>query len=121
MRVGTVIGGNGEKHCKASFKSSQQCSNELKTNASSPSCGNSTLTSNSSFETRGCSCGKSPSPSNCRCSIDRHHIALICVLGLLVLAIVFWVSCCWYASRRNTRGKYAVITKWLCTCTTLCR
>lgn len=121
MRRGTVIGGNGEKHCKASFKSSQQCSNELplKKNVSSPACGNSSITSNSSFETRECSCGNSSLPSKlnleekvCRWSIDSLHIALICVLGLLVLVIAFWVSCRWYTSRNTSmqpsRRRYAM-------------
>lgn len=96
MRVGTVIGGNGEKHCKATFKSSQQCSNELPL---------------PNFEARECSCGNSSLPSelnlegrHCRSSIDSLHIALICVLGLLVFVIPFWVGYRWYASRRNRQS-----------------
>ena len=123
-RVGTVIGGNGEKHCKASFKSSQQCSNELplKKNVSSPACGNSSSTSNSSFETRECSCANSSLPNklnlegrDCRCSIDSLHIALICVLSLLVLVMAFLMSRHWYASRRNT-GRRSSRRGYVSTC-----
>ena len=107
MRVSTVIGGNGEKHCKASFKSSQRCSNEL------PLKENSSLTCNSTFEARECSCGNS-SLSNelnakgreCRGSIDDLHIALICVLGVApVLAVLF---CChrYVSRRRSSRSGY---------------
>ena len=111
-RVGTVIGGNGEKHCKASFKSLQGCSNELplKKNVSSPACGNNSVTSNSSFEARkGSSGGDS--------SIDGLHIALICVLGL-VLFIAFLFGCHWYVSRRrSSRSGYNLTPHCVTTCT----
>ena len=92
MRLGTVIGGNGEKHCKAS----QKCSNEppLKKNVSSPACGNRSLTSNSSYEARECSCGNT-------FSIDSLHIALFGVLGT-VLVIAFLFGCYWYVCRRGS-------------------
>ena len=96
-RVGTVVGGNGEKHCKASFKLSQQCSNEppLERNvSSSPACANSSVTNSSSLEARECSCGSS-------FSIDSLHIALISVLGL-VLPIVLLFGYRWCVSRRQS-------------------
>lgn len=119
MRVGTVIGGNGEKHCKASFKSSQRCSSELplKKTLSSSACGNSSLSSNSSFEARDCSCGNSSLPSKLNSetreysfSMDGLHIALICILGV-ILVIAFLVGCRLYASRRkkqSSRSGYAM-------------
>ena len=96
-RVGTVVGGNGEKHCKASFRSSQRCSNELpwEKNVSSPACTNSSVTNSSSLEAGECSCGSS-------FSIDDLHIALICVLalGFLIAVLVFGYH--WYFSRRQS-------------------
>lgn len=100
-RVGTVVGGNGEKHCKASFKSSQQCSSELplEKNVSSPACANSSITNSVSSEAGECSCGSS-------FSIDLLHIALICVLGLVFLiALLFGYRWC-VSRRQSSRSGY---------------
>lgn len=106
MKVGTVIGGNGEKHCKASFNSSQGCSNEVSLNKSvaSPPCGNSSVTSNSSLEARQCSCGDSK--LHVHGNFDGFRIALICVLGV-ILVIACFVGCRRYVSRwRSSRNGY---------------
>ena len=98
-RVGTVVGGNGEKHCKASFKSSQQCSNELplERHVTSPACTNSSVTNSSSLEAKECSCGSN-------FSIDGFHIALICVLGLVFLISLFF-GYRWCVSKRQSLPK----------------
>lgn len=115
VKVGTVIGGNGEKHCKASFNSSQGCSNEVSLikNVSSPACGNSSVTSNSSLEARQCSCGDSK--LHVHGNFDGLHIALICVLGV-ILVITFSVGCRWYVSRRQSSRSGYVTPPCVPTC-----
>lgn len=116
MKVGTVIGGNGEKHCKASFNSSQGCSNvvSLNKNVSSLACGNSSVTSNSSFEARQCSCDDSKLHEHGM--FDDLHIALICVLGV-ILVIAFFVGCRCYVSRRRSSRSGYVTSPCVPTCT----
>lgn len=94
MTVGTVIGEKGEKHCKASSKSSKQCDELPKKNLSSASCSNSsfTLPSNTS----------ELAESECTCShsLDGLHIGLVCFLvPVTALSVVLG----WLAFRRRRR------------------
>ena len=100
---GTVIGGRGEKHCKALLESSKQCSSEQqKRNVSSSLCGNSSAPNKPHFVEEECSCP----------TIDGLHIALICVLAVLVLALLL----SWFVSRRKRRSSRSDYSPMPCVC-----
>lgn len=101
MNIGTVIGGKGEKHCKATSKSSEQCDDlpsvvdrELpKANLSSVLCGNSSSINGSSIMEKD--------------SSQQLNIGLACALGLSVslnLVLLAWLAC--RKRRGSSRNDY---------------
>lgn len=107
MTIGTVIGGKGEKHCKASSKSSKQCDDlpsavdkeQPKMNVSSGLCGNSSLSNKSSVVESDCC---------------RLHTGLVCALVFMtVLCLILgWLAC------RKSRQSSSESCPWVCSCFT---
>lgn len=123
MTIGTLIGGKGEKHCKASSKLSKQCDDlpscvvgkeQPKMNVSSVLCDNSSISNKSSAL-------ESDSKSDSSQSLDHLHIGLICILVLVtVLCLVLgWLV---FRKRRQlSRGDHLALSEncpWVCSCFT---